>query len=677
VVSWTYWKSRFNLDPSILGKRVTVDDVPLTVVGVTPREFVGLMTWSRPTVWVPVSVEAAIGHPSQMTSGGISLGLIGRLKPGVSIEQARADMGVLFQFTIEEITRNSKDPLFRQMKIEVAPAGAGVSTLRDNFSKPLLFLMGLVGLLLLIACTNIASLLLARAASRQREMALRISLGAGRFRLVRQVLTESLLLSAAGSLCGVFLAYSGARTLLRIITSGRQIVGLPAHLEIDVHPDGHVLLFTAGAALFTGVLFGLAPAWSAFVSTPAPTLREIGRAGATSFQRLFGKSLVMAQVALSVVLLSAAGLFVGHLWSLQHRNLGFRRDHILLVTLDPNQSGYGAEQLSRAYQELLGRMEAIPGVRSATLSGATPISGAGAASFANVEGYQEKPEDRRYVSLNWVAPKYFQTFGTPLLAGRDFNSRDQGGPRVAIINQAMARYYFAGGNPIGKHFWLDRNWKGFGPDKTYEIVGVVGDAKYNDIDEATPRTIYFDAFQEGPASSHFALWTRVDPAAVAPEVRRAVREAAKTIQVAEITTLDEQVNASIVPERLIATLSGSFGALGALLAVIGLYGLLAYAVARRGKEIGIRMALGAQAPEVRRMVMIAGLWWLAIGIAIGVSVSLAVGRVLQNRIWGINSADPLTLAAVALILTAVGLIACYIPARRATKVDPMVALRYE
>jgi predicted permease len=425
------------------------------------------------------------------------------------------------------------------------------------------------------------------------------------------------------------------------------------------------------------VLFGLAPAWAAFASAPSPSLRKIGTGGETRLQRLFGKSLVVAQVALSVVLLSAAGLFVGHLWNLQHRNLGFRRDHVLLVTVDARRSEYKAEQLSRLYEELQGRMEAIPGVRSATLSGMTPISGGGAASFANVEGHPEKPEDRRYVALNWVAPKYFETFGTPLLAGRDFNLQDPGGPRVAIVNQAMARYYFANGNPIGKHFWLDRDWKGFGPDRTYEIVGMVGDAKYSDIGEPTPRTIYFDAFQEGQAPSNLALWTGVNPAAVAPEVRRVVREAAKTIQVAQVTTLDDQVDASIVPERLIATLSGSFGALGSLVAAIGLYGLLAYTVARRIHEIGIRMALGAQAADVRWMVMMAGLWWLAIGIGIGVSVSFALGRILQNRIWGINSADPLTLAAVALLLTAVGLVACYIPARRATKVDPMVALRYE
>ena len=675
VVSWSYWKTRFNLDPGILGKQITVGNVPLTIVGVTPRDFFGLMTWSRPNLWVPLAMEPVIDHPNRIAPGHMEIGLVARLKPGVSIEQARADMGVLFQFTLAEMTKNRQDPLLRQIKVEVAPAGAGLSTVRDNFAKPLLFLMALVGLLLLIACTSIASMMLARAVARQREMALRVSLGAGRFRLVRQLLTESLLLSSMGSLIGVLLAYWGARSLLRIITPGRRIVELPANLTIDVHPDVHVMLFAVAVALFTGMLFGLAPAWTAFA--PSPSLREVGSAGETRFQRLFGKSLVVAQVALSMVLLSAAGLFVGHLWNLQHLNMGFRRDHILLVTLDPTRSEYKSVQLARLYQDLLVRMETIPGVRSATVSGATPLSGAGAASFANVEGFSEKREDRRYVSLSWVAPKYFQTLGTPLLAGRDFNLHDPGGPRVAIINQAMARYYFADGNPIGKHFWLDRDWKGFGPDMTYEIVGMVGDAKYDEISEAAPRTIYFDAFQEGQAPSHFALWTRGDPATVAPEVRRMVREAAKTLHVAEVTTLANQVDASIVPERLIATLSGSFGALGSLLAVIGLYGLLAYTVARRMNEIGIRMALGAQVADVRWMVLRAGLGWLAVGIIIGGAVSYTFGRILQNRIWGINAADPTTLAAVSLILTAVGLVACYIPARRATKVDPMVALRYE
>ena len=677
VLSWAYWQSHFNLDRGILGRQITVGNVPLTIVGVAPRDFFGFITWSRPSLWVPLGVEPLIDHASRLAPGHMEIELIGRLKPGVSMQQADAEMRVLFAFTLDEMTRKSKDPLFHQIKFELSPAGAGLSTLRDNFSEPLLFLMALVGLLLLIACTNLASMLLARAAARQREMALRASLGAGRWRLMRQVLTESLLLSVAGGMLGIVFAYWGASVLMRMITSGRRIVELPPHLAIDVSPDANVLLFTAGIALFTGLLFGLAPAWNAFSSSPARSLREVGRTGGGRFQRLFGKSLVVAQVSLSVVLLSAAGLFVGHLWNLQHRGLGFRRDHVLLVTLDPKRSGLEGEQLSRLDQDLLGRMQSIPGVRSATMCSSTPISGSGAASFANVEGHPERPEDRRYVVLNWVAPNYFETLGTPFLAGRDFTLQDQSGSRVAIVNQAFARYYFADGNPIGKHFWLDKDWKGFGPDKNYEIVGLVGNAKYDEIDEPTQRTIYFHAFQDGYAPSQIALWTTINPAAVAPEVRRVVGEAAKSIQVSEVTTLADQVDASIVPERLIAMLSGSFGALGSLLAVIGLYGLLAYTVARRVNEIGIRMALGARASDVRWMVMMSGLRWLLTGLVIGASASFALGRVLQNRIWGINAADPMILTAVAVILTVVGLVACYLPARRATKVDPMVALRYE
>ena len=424
VVSWASWKNRFNQDPEILGKQIVVQNTPVTIVGVAPRGFDGLLPGSRIDIWLPGAASMR---------GGLSL--VARLRPGASIEQARAEMPVLFRFTIEERTRNNKDPLMHQLKVEVEPAATGLVQLRDLFARPLLLLMVVVALLLLIACTNLASLLLARGAARQKEMALRVALGAGRFRLVRQVLTESLLLSVAGSLFGVFLAYFGAGALLRILTSGRPIIGLPQPLEIQLSPDAHVLLFTAAVALSTSMLFGLAPAWNAFAAAPATSLREVGRAGETRFRRMFGKSLVVAQVAFSVVLLSAAGLFIRHLSNLENVDLGFRRDHVLLVNLNPANSGYSSEQLSRAYQDLLGRLQAIPGVRSATISAPTPLSGAGASGFAAVEGYQERPEDRRYISITYVAPRYFETLGTPLLAGRGFRFEDQARSDVAVISQ--------------------------------------------------------------------------------------------------------------------------------------------------------------------------------------------------------------------------------------------------
>ena len=669
VVSWSYWKNRFHLDPAILGKRLVLEDVPVAVVGVLPRDFEGLQLGTQPDIWVPLAVKWRIDPNSRSSLG--ALRLIARMAPGVSLDQARAEMAVLFRWTLEERSSASNNPVMRQLKFTVEPAGAGLSTpLRLQFAKPLVALMAVVALLLLIACTNVASMLLARGAARQREMALRVSLGAGRFRLVRQVLTESLLLSAAGGLLGIFVAYFGAGALVRIMTSGR-FIGKPPHIEIQVLPDPRVLLFTGGIALLTGILFGLAPAWSAFATAPASSLRVIGRSGETRFRRLFGKSLVVAQVAFTVVLLSAAGLFVRHLSNLENLNLGFRRDHILLVNLDPAHSGYEGERLARAYRELLARLEAIPGVRSATISAPTPLSGAAASRFANVEGHPERPEDRRYTHLKWVAPKYFETLDTPLLAGRDFTFQDQGGARVAIVNQAMARYYFGGADPIGKHITFD------GDSKIYEIVGVAGNENYYEILETALRMVYLNAFQEERVSSGFALRTNIDPAVVAPEVRRVVREVLKTVAVSKTTTLNDQIDATIVPERLIATLSGWFGALGALLAAIGLYGLLAYTVTRRINEIGIRMALGATRGDVVLMILRDAFVMVAAGLLLGAPIAMWGRSFVAGMMQDLPGKDALTIVFAVIAMIVVGLLAAYLPARRASRVEPMEALRHE
>lgn len=668
VVSWSCWKDRFNLDPAILGKQIIVEDVPITIVGVTPRGFFGLSEVSSQDLWMPLALEPMIHHS---VLGWGALTLVGRLRPNVSIEQARAEMAVLFHSSIQASNTN---PFLRNMKFELAPAGTGLtSPVRQQFTTPLFVLMAIVILLLLIACINLATLLLARGAARQHELALRVALGAGRLRLVRQVLFEPLLLSAIGSLLGFVLAFFGSGALVRIMLSGQPLRGLPPNFEIQVHQDSHVLFFTVAAALLAAFLSGLSPAFRALGNALASALRQAGNIGESRFRRLFGKSLVASQVAFSVVLLSATALFLGYLSDLEHLNLGFRRDHLLLVTLDPSQSGYKDAQLSRSYQELLERMEAIPGVRLATLSAMTPISGRARACYCvTVEGREERVEDLHdMVFFNSVAPNYFETYGTPLLAGREFTAQDQNGPRLAIINQAMAAYYFGARSPIGRHLTFDLE------DKPCEIVGVAANAKYNDIREAPPHTIYLDTFQEQHPSSQFTLRTAVEPQTVDAEVRQIVRSSLPAVRIARVTTMADQVDASLVPERLIVTLSAWFGVLGALLVAFGLYGLLSYAVARRISEIGVRMALGATRSDVSRMILAEAMRMVCAGLLIGAPIAYWGKSLATHLIQDLpsNSAFPVVVGAAAMM--AVALFSAFLPVRRASRVDPLVALRYE
>ena len=670
VLSWSYWNSRFAGDPAIVGRQIVVNTTPVTVVGIAARSFTSIEISSHPELWLPTAMEPMIARPSQRENGRLFMGVMGRLKPGVSIEQATSEMRVLDRARVEDMARLFGNAQWLKARLDVESAGAGLSVLRERLSRPLLTLMAMVAVLLLLACVNIASLLLARGAAREREMALRVAVGASRWRLWRQVFAESLLLSGGGALIGIVLAYGGARTLVQILLSGRPIIGLPAQIHFDVQPDLRVLLFTAGVAVVTGVLFGMVPAWNAFASAQVSTLRDGGTIGERRSRRLIGRALVVAQVALSVIMLSAAGLLVSHLSNLRNLNLGFERDSVLLVTLDPSRSGYERLQLSNRYRDLLGRLQSIPGVSAATLSGTTPISGAGASRFVNVDGVPERAEDRRYVSLNWVAPKYFATFGTPLVAGRDFGFEDEGRPAVAIVNQAMARHYFGASNPIGRRFTFE------GQDRSYEIVGVVADAKYLDLYETPPRTIYLNVFQEGRgSSSQFALRTDVTPTEVVSDVRRAVSQVVPNVAVGTVTTLTEQVDASIVVERLMTLLATIFGAVGALLAAIGLYGLLAYTVSRRTTEIGVRMALGATRPQITSMVLTSALGLVVAGLVIGTPIAVFTPRVLARLVQSLTVEPPLPLAVAALVMIGVGLAAAYVPARRAARVEPIQALR--
>ncbi len=657
VVSWSYWERRFQRDPAILGKRIFYRDAPKIVIGVAPRQYVGPRVGSRTDLWIP--------------TGSNDLTMVARLKPGVTLQQAQAEITVLYRQMQSVMQLNPKTTM------ELLPAGAGLARVRDQYGKPLLLVAVVVGLLLLLACINMASMLLARSAGRQKELAVRVGLGAGRGRLVRQMLTESLVLSAAGAASGVAVAFYGVGILVRIMASSRAF----EHIDIEVHPDLNVALFTTGVALLTGLVFGLAPAWYAFRAEPAMALRQTGRGGDTWFWRLFGKGLVAVQVALSIFLVTAAAVFLNHLTRLRNFDLGFRSDHLLQVTLDPSRSGYKKEQLAAPYRELLARFQTIPQVRSASISGCTPLEGCGSgARFLIAEGHEERPEDRQRTAVVFVSPRYFETLGIQMHAGRDFEFRDVGRPRVAIVNQTMARRYFPGVDPIGKRVAIDpdpKNGPWFGTDQPYEIVGLVDDVKTFELRDAPYPLIYFNMFQENRLLDHFELRTAAAPEAIAGTVRRIVRDVLRTMPVRSVTTLADQVDSNIVPERLITTLSEFFGCLGVVLAGIGLYGLLAYTVARRTNEIGIRMALGATAGSVSGLVMRDVLGMVCAGSAVGTAMVLwsrpLATKVLSDLKW--ESATPLAIGGGVMI--GVALIASCIPVRRAARVDPMVALRHE
>ena len=665
VVSWSYWDTRWQRSTSILGSRIVVDGVAATVIGVTPREFAGLQPGLEPRVWMPAAMEPIVRRPSRRLDGQLPLQLAGRLAPGVTIEQARAELRVLDRERLEEMATRSRNPRWRQAQIDLQPARAGFTALSDALSQPLLALMAVTSLLLVIACTNVASMLLARAMARRREIAVRVALGAGRVRLVQQLLAESLLLSVAGGALGVLLAFAGARGLARAWPIDPRIQAA----EIPVHLDLRVLMFSAALVIATTVLFGLAPGWRGFRHHASSALRHGGATGETPSRRLASKSLVVAQIALAVVLLSAAALFTGEVLALRSRDLGFEPRSVLLVRLDPSRSGHSPAELLPLYETLLGRIQSIPGVTAATLCAVAPIDPGQALRFVTVPGFQEAPEDRRYASLNWVAPAYFDVVRTPIVAGRDFTAADGHGPRVAIVNQAFARYYFGDGTAIGRQFTFE------GQRDAFEIVGVAGDAKYSSLHEPPPRTAYLNVFQDGGGRfSQFALRTSGAPTAVAGEVRRAVSEVLKTVPISRMTTLSDQVDASLKTEWLMARLSSTFGTAGAFLAALGIYGLMAFTMARRSREIALRMALGATRRDAVLLVMKSGARLAAAGVLIGVPLAVYGTRVAASLIH-VAGERIVAFAVSAVVMAAVALIAAYVPARRAARVEPMEVLR--
>jgi len=682
VITYRYWQRRFGQDPEAVGKTVTVNNIAFTIVGITPPEFFGAseVGWS-PDLSVPFSMQPQV-NPIEADLNGAWfwwLQIMGRLKPGVTAEQAAASFENVFQQSAQEgwaaaLARfppraQAQNPAPRDVPTLRASSGSqGLTNLRAAYSQPLRILMGIVGLVLLIACANVANLLLARAATRQKEIAVRLAIGASRWRLIRQLLTESLLLAILGGAVGVLFAYWGKDLLLVLRPWGG------GELALNLKLDLRVLGFTIVVSLLTGLVFGLAPALRGTRIDLTPALKDNARSMTGGSRSLLTKSLIVVQVAMSLVLLVGAGLFVRTLRNLQNVDVGFNRENLLLFNVQPGLNGYDRPQMGQLYRQITDRLEAVPGVRSAAVSLIPLLSGAGQTRSISVQGHTSQPNDEDNAKVNTVGAHFFDTLEMPILLGRGLSPRDEEtAPRVAVVNQMMAHKYFGDENPLGRRF-------GFGgPEASsqIEIIGVARDAKYTGMRAQTEPTVYLPYPQAIPRFATFIVRTSGDPTVMIGPIREAVHEVDGNLPMFDVKTQSRQADDSLAQERLFATLSSFFGVLALLLACVGLYGVMSYGVARRTNEIGIRMALGASAARVTRMVMRETMVVVGVGLVIGLGAAVAVTRLVAAMLFGLAPTDPLTISLAVLLMIGVAALAGYLPARRASRVDPMVALRYE
>jgi predicted permease len=680
VISHRYWRRRFASDPAIVGKTISLNGHPFTIIGVTPPEFLGAVVGEAPDLWAPMMMAEQIspGYSIKDYFRNPMYPMLARLKPEVSEQQASTLLtGLLRQTALEEIgigievLSPERQQAFRQQNIALIPASrgfGGFASLRSRLSEPLRILMAVVGLILLIACANVANLSLARATARRKEIAVRLALGAGRFRLIRQLLTESLLLAGLGGALGLALAWWSNRFLLALVASGRSPVSL------NVTLNARVLTFTAAASLLACILFGLAPAWRATAVDLTPELKDSSRNAEGGARLGLGKSLVVMQVALSLSTLIIAGLFARSLGKLYTLDAGFKKENVLLVSTDPRMIGYQGKQVSALYQRLLERFKTIPGVRSASLGWAGLLSENWIKNQGtlHVQGRPAPPGAPNRPQIVGVGLEYFETVGMTILRGRSFTARDfdrESGQKAVIVNETFARDYFGEEDPIGQRF----GYNAAGDE--FEIVGVVKDTKHSSLRETTQGAFYTPGF--GQRDTTFQLRTVADPTRIIGAVRQAAREIDANLPLYNIKTLATQVDESLVQERLISMLSSFFGLLSLLLAAIGLYGILAYAVSRRTREIGIRIALGAQPGAVLRMVLRQGLILTLVGVGFGLAASLGATRLLTSQLFDVTPTDPVTFVVAPILLLTVALLACLVPARRATNVDPVIAIRKE
>jgi predicted permease len=713
VLSYNYWRSEFGGSPSALGKTVLLNKIPCTIVGVAEQRFDALSPGNALQVWIPLAVQRQLEQPwdnREADPANWWLVIVGRLKPGTLRTQAQATVSTIF--TNEMI--NGPKPMFKPEDgpaISLSPAEQGLSGNRNDLSTPLYVLLLAVGIVLLIACANVAGLLLSRAATRQKEMAVRFALGASRGRILRQLLTESLMLSIAGGAVGILFATWCVQSIAAFMATNQDGVS-------SFHPDieTRVLLFTGAVSILTGILFGLAPAFRGLRVDLTPILKEgsggnLRGAHGASGRLGAGSWLVVVQVALSIVILAGAGLLVRTLQNLKNVDPGFDTRNVLTFSLDPTLIGYKPAQAGNFYRELQSRLARIPGVLSASYSWKSLLAGGLWTTSFHVPG---KPKDERAdTDMLPVGLEFFKTMRIAVTEGREFNARDfaraeiaeaavaarraeaaaklkagskpsaagtaqvpNAGPVPAMVNQAFAMKYFPNANPVGQHFGESEANAETGEEKSlgWEIVGLVADAKYNRLRRSVEPTTYVPATG---GSVSFSLRTASDPERFATQVRAAVNEMDRNLPVFGVRTLTQQIDRQVFQERLVARLAGFFGALALLLACIGLYGLVSYEVARRTREIGIRTALGAEKVDVLRLVLGQGMRLTAAGAVLGIALALGLTRYAKSLLFGVGAADPLTFAAATALLMGVTLLACYVPARRATRVDPVVALRYE
>ncbi len=676
VLGYSYWQRKFASSPQVIGQDIRLNGYPFTIVGIAPQGFEGDVVGEQMALFVPLSMQPQIVRGRHWRNAGNTswLSLIGRLKPGVNASQAEANLNVVFQqaqkgdygAALSSDDRNA----IRNLRINVVAGGGGLSDLRASYRVPLLLLMGIVGLVLLIACVNVANLLLARASVRNREIAVRLAIGASTRRVLQQLLTESILLAIVGGVAGSLLAMLGVRILVNTFD---------ASASLPLVPDWRVLAFTTVIVLVTGVLFGLVPALRTLQVRVSPALKDANRTTSGTSSRFgWGKGLIAAQVALSLLVLFAAGLLVRSLQKLMTQDFGYTRDHLVIARTDPTSAGYDSQNMKLLAEQLASRLASTPGVRSVTYSTNGLFSGTENVDAIIVPGFKAVRPDDRAAREDFVGPDYFAVVGIPILAGRGIEAQDTlAATRIAVVNEAMVKYFFGGQNPIGRQFRIDdSDWL----DKPITVVGVSRNSKDHSSglrEEVQPR--FYMAYQQVPDPGQIVLEARVrgDASGAAASLMSQIKAADPHLPVSFVRTLDSLVNESAADQIALAKLSTFFAGLALLLACVGLYGVMSYTVAGRTREIGVRMALGARRGDVVQLVLREGLLLVAIGLVAGIPLALASSRLLHSFLFEMKSTDPLSLGVVVLLLGMVAAFAGLIPARRAARVDPMVALRYE